>query len=80
MSKYIPGVFVEDNHFKHTYYDFSWRTEGCDEYQDALIKATQLSIEKSKEEAIKRVDGFEYPKPRYTPVVLKQVVMQELRQ
>lgn len=77
MSKYIPAVKVIDKHFNSLTYEMSFGTTPRGSYQEALNDATELVLRKKAEKPIVHVDGFEYPKPRYKPVVLKEVVMQE---
>lgn len=76
--KYIPAVKVIDKHFNTVKYEMSWSNEAKENYQAALNEATAIASNKTKERnPIVRADGYEFPVPKYEPVVLKEVEMVE---
>ena len=78
MSKYIPAVKVID-HFSRTKAEtVEFGSEYYDSYQEALTEAVRRSYVKKEEKPITRIDGLEYRDKKVTPIVLKEVVMEEL--
>lgn len=76
MNKYVPAIKIE-SHGKITY-QTSFSCQAFDSYQDALNDATEKTIRKREEPRITRPDGFVFPAPKCTPVVLKEVKLKEM--